>query len=235
MADALISHEDTINYWQSIDADVNGMLGGFPLISRIDLQGSKNFLAKLGVGGKSGRKLNRAVDCGAGIGRITEGVLLGIASTVDIVEPIIKFTDALKDKAGVGKIINLGLEDWSPESSDTKYDLIWNQWCLGYLTDAQLQTYLEKCAKALDEGGLIIVKENLTRSGGDLFDENDSCVTRCDKKFREIFEKAGMKIKKTEIQKGLPKRLYPVRIYALAPIHEVNGASIRSHEHKSPV
>lgn len=113
------------------------------------------------------------------IGRITEGFLLGIATTVDIVEPIAKFTDNLKGKEGVGKIFNIGLGDWSPEqSSDTKYDLIWNQWCLGHLTDAQLQTYLEKCAKALVEGGLVVVKENLSTSGEDRFDELDSCVTR---------------------------------------------------------
>ena len=42
------------------------MLGGFPYVSKVDLQGSKNFLAKLGVGKKSGKKIARAVDCGAG-------------------------------------------------------------------------------------------------------------------------------------------------------------------------
>ncbi|KAG4428789.1 hypothetical protein IFR05_015729 [Cadophora sp. M221] len=218
MADAQINHKDALTYWESIDADVNGMLGGFPYISKVDLQGSKNFLAKLRVGGKNAKKLERVVDCGAGIGRITEGLLLGIATTVDIVEPIAKFADNLKDKEGVGNIFNVGLEDWSPEQpSDTKYDLIWNQWCLGHLTDAQLQLYLEKCAKALVEGGLVVVKENLSTSGEDMFDELDSSVTRCDQKFRDIFEKAGLKIKKTEIQKGLPKELYPVRIYALVP------------------
>jgi protein N-terminal methyltransferase len=66
MADAHINHEDARNYWQSIDADVNGMLGGFPHISKVDLQGSKNFLAKLGIGGRSKKKVERAVDCGAG-------------------------------------------------------------------------------------------------------------------------------------------------------------------------
>ncbi|PVH85440.1 hypothetical protein DL98DRAFT_511479 [Cadophora sp. DSE1049] len=218
MADAQINHKNALTYWESIDADVNGMLGGFPYISKVDLQGSKNFLAKLGVGGKNAKKLGRAVDCGAGIGRITEGLLLGLATTVDIVEPITKFADNLKGKDGIGQISNIGLEDWSPEQSlHTKYDLIWNQWCLGHLTDAQLQSYLEKCAKAINEGGLIVVKENLSTSGEDLFDELDSSITRCDQKFRDIFEKAGLRIKKTEIQKGLPKELYPVRIYALVP------------------
>jgi protein N-terminal methyltransferase len=67
MADAQINHQDARDYWQGIDADVNGMLGGFPYISKVDLQGSKNFLAKLGIGGRLGRKVARAVDCGAGL------------------------------------------------------------------------------------------------------------------------------------------------------------------------
>jgi protein N-terminal methyltransferase len=65
-ADSHINHQDARDYWQSIDADVNGMLGGFPYISKVDLQGSKNFLAKIGVGGKGKEKVGRAVDCGAG-------------------------------------------------------------------------------------------------------------------------------------------------------------------------
>ncbi|KAE8450072.1 hypothetical protein EG329_006853 [Mollisiaceae sp. DMI_Dod_QoI] len=217
MADANINHQDARDYWQGIDADVNGMLGGFPYISKVDLQGSKNFLAKLGVSGESEKKLERVVDCGAGIGRITEGLLLGLAETVDIVEPIAKFSDNLKGKPGIGQIFNVGLEDWTPESDVTKYDMIWNQWCLGHLTDVQLVEYLKKCKKALKNGGLVIVKENLSTSGEDIFDELDSSVTRCDQKFKDIFEKAEMRIKKMEIQKGLPKELYPVQIYALVP------------------
>ncbi|KAK6584592.1 hypothetical protein PZA11_002816 [Diplocarpon coronariae] len=214
MADAQINHTDALNYWQSIDADVNGMLGGFPHISKVDLQGSKNFLSKLGIGGKSenGKKLGRAVDCGAGIGRITEGLLLNIVTTVDIVEPIAKFANSLEGRAGIGHIFVASLEDWSPEDSpENKYDLIWNQWCLGHLTDAQLQSYLGTCSKLLNADGLIVVKENLSTSGEDLFDKLDSSVTR------DIFDRAGLRIKKTEIQKGLPKELYPVRIYALVP------------------
>jgi protein N-terminal methyltransferase len=95
------------------------------------------------------------------------------------VEPIAKFTESLKGKDGVGKIFNTGLEDWSPDGAgDEKYDLIWNQWCVGHLTDAQLISYLEKCGRAVNEDGLIIVKENLSTSDEDVFDELDSSVTR---------------------------------------------------------
>ena len=90
-------------------------------------------------------------------------------------EPISKFSDNLRDKDGIGKICNVGLEDWSPEA---KYDLIWNQWCLGHLTDAQLVMYLGKCGSALKDGGMVIVKENMSTNGEDVFDELDSSVTR---------------------------------------------------------
>ena len=60
-------------YWENTSADVNGMLGGVPAIggfssvSRIDLQGSRKFLARLGIGNKSGRKpVMSAIDGGAG-------------------------------------------------------------------------------------------------------------------------------------------------------------------------
>jgi len=64
--DSRINTDDARAYWASIDATVNGMLGGFPQVSKVDLQGSRAFLAKLGVGGKEGRKVERVLEGGAG-------------------------------------------------------------------------------------------------------------------------------------------------------------------------
>lgn len=51
----------------AVDADVNGMLGGFPYVSKVDLQTSRNFLAKLGIGTKEGQRIvNAALEGGAG-------------------------------------------------------------------------------------------------------------------------------------------------------------------------
>lgn len=36
-ADSHINHAESISYWESVDADVNGMLGGFPYISKVYL------------------------------------------------------------------------------------------------------------------------------------------------------------------------------------------------------
>ncbi|KFY45946.1 hypothetical protein V494_00703 [Pseudogymnoascus sp. VKM F-4513 (FW-928)] len=224
--DAQIDHAASIEYWAGINADVDGMLGGFPHVSRVDLQGSRALMAKLGVlaGRKEGdaKPLGRAVDCGAGIGRITRGLLLSLAEKVDIVEPIQKFTDALADVEGVGEVYNVGLELWKP-ASGAVYDLIWNQWCVGHLTDLQLVGYLRRCGEALrrEEGGKVtgwvVVKENLT-SEEDVYDETDSSVTRTEEKFKELFKEAGLKIVRTELQRGFPRELYPVRSWALQPM-----------------
>ncbi|SZF04270.1 unnamed protein product [Blumeria hordei] len=213
MAADQINHEDSLKYWQGINADVEGMLGGFSCISKIDLRGSKRFLSKVHDRARSGKKMNRVLDCGAGIGRITQGLLLEIADTVDIVEPIIKFTKVLEGIDGVGRIFNVGLENWSPDTA-LRYDLIWNQWCLGHLTDVQLVSHLRRSANILTDNGLIIVKENLSSISDDVFDEVDSSITR---QFRELFGQANLQIKDTEIQSGFPKELYSVRTYALVP------------------
>lgn len=220
--DSHIDHAAAIAYWSSTEPTVNGVLGGFPQVSRIDLQGSSNFLAKLRRHSKhfkSGQKLRRVVDCGAGIGRITDGLLSKIAETVDIVEPVKSFTDQIKS-SNVGQIQNVGLETWDPKKEGLgPYDLLWIQWCIGQLTDAQLVQLLKRLPAALSTGGWIVVKENLSNHhlGKDVFDETDSSVTRTDTKFRKLFEEAGLKIASTEVQRGMPQGLYPVRAYALQP------------------
>ncbi|KAI1840071.1 hypothetical protein JX265_013855 [Neoarthrinium moseri] len=226
--DALINRDEGLKYWNSVANDADGMLGGVPTMpglsamSRVDLQGSRSFLAKLGIGAKPGlRMVSRALEGGAGIGRITEGLLLKICHEVDIIEPVEKFTDALKGKNGIGRVFNVGLEGWSPAEHD-QYDLIWTQWCVGHLTDAQLVTYLETCRRVLNpETGIIVIKENLSTREEDVFDATDSSVTRQDVKFRSLFKQANLRIVKTELQKGLPKKhldkLMPIRVYALRP------------------
>jgi protein N-terminal methyltransferase len=244
--DASINVSHSLDYWNGVSSDNNGMLGGYPQTTRIDLQGSSNFLTKLRRGRTQATKqplppLERVADCGAGIGRITKGLLLGVSKRVDVVEPVKKFTDTLVEslesgeragdddnssgKGQVGDVINLGLQDWVPEPG--AYDLIWNQWCVGHLTDAQLVVYLRRCMEGLVKPGdteenrqaWIVVKENISPNihHKDIYDEEDSSVTRSDEKFRKLFKEAGLKIVATEQQRGMPKELYPVRIYALKP------------------
>lgn len=250
---------------------VNGMLGGFPQVSRIDLRGSASFLAKVrrllqiedqdNEAGQSGerksKKLKRGADCGAGIGRVTDGFLRNVCETVDVVEPVGKFAEVIqkgplvrrkkttktstttetnnepseeREKAeGEGEeeegvienIYITGLESWLPTE---KYDLIWNQWCVGHLTDAQLTTYLQRAADALTPSGILVLKENNSTDpeGKDIYDEVDSSVTRTDDTFRRIFKEAGLNLIKAEEQLGFPRHLslLPVRSYALRPVRK---------------
>ena len=112
-----------------------------------------------------------------------------------------------------------GLEDWLPTE---KYDLIWNQWCVGHLTNAQLTTYLQRAADALTPSGVLVLKENNSTDpdGKDIYDEVDSSVTRTDETFRRIFKDAGLNLIKAEEQLGFPRHLglLPVRSYALRPV-----------------
>jgi protein N-terminal methyltransferase len=70
---AMISKDVARKYWDSAGADVDAMLGGVPsvegfsCVSKVDLQGSRSFLAKLGIGCRNGRtKVVRALEGGAG-------------------------------------------------------------------------------------------------------------------------------------------------------------------------
>jgi protein N-terminal methyltransferase len=220
--DSHIDHKAAIEYWSSTEPTVNGVLGGFPQVSRVDIQGSSNFLAKLRRRSKHfppKQKLRRVVDCGAGIGRITTGFLTKVAEIVDVVEPVRSFTDQIKAD-NLGEVYQVGLEEWDPANEGIgPYDLIWNQWCVGQLSDVELVKYLKRLPPVLSEGGWIVVKENLSNHhlGEDVYDKTDSSVTRTDDKFRQLFEEANLKIVATELQKGMPKDLYPVRVYALQP------------------
>jgi len=220
--DSHISPCETLAYWNKTPATVNGMLGGYAQISRIDLRGSANFLAKLRKGTSNAAPKNllkRGVDCGAGIGRVTAGFLSKVCEVIDLVEPVERFAQEAKaaemsGKGNVGEVFITGLEEWIPKAS---YNLVWNQWCLGHLTDVQLVDYFKRCICAVDNGGWIVVKENMSTNpnGEDIFDETDSSVTRTDAKFRRLFEESGLDIVRSELQPGFPKELYPVRFYAL--------------------
>ncbi len=71
--DGQIDKGKGIEYWNSVKSDDNAMLGGVPSvggfaqISKVDLQGSRTFLARLGIGMKRGRQdVQTALEAGAG-------------------------------------------------------------------------------------------------------------------------------------------------------------------------
>ncbi|KAL6940148.1 hypothetical protein ACO0QE_004043 [Hanseniaspora vineae] len=251
MADQKINYKDAVDYWESVESSVTGVLGGYgpeTSLPAVEQLGSLKFVRKL----KSRMVMSptdyeqygkRCIDFGAGIGRVTKSVIYKIdpksITKLDLLEPAKNFVDQISvecediEKEGqLGNVYHMGMQDWPPASFDkdnTKYWLIWCQWCLGHLPDNELIEFLIRCKNLLVNNGTIIVKENNTQSASyvgtqgvrgattdsDDFDPQDSSVTRSDSKFRWIFEKAGLKLIATDLQKGLPKELYPVRMYAL--------------------
>jgi len=183
--DASIDYAAALDYWNSIPSTVNGMLGGYPQITKVDLQGSANFLSKLRrqhayatapsspMSPTDAPLLPRATDCGAGIGRITRGFLVNVAARVDVVEPVKKFTDELVAatvvKAGnraarvgeVGEVFNLGLQDWTPAKG--AYNLIWNSGVWGILL---MCNWWNICGGVRRDLWLHRREETVTRSSG---------------------------------------------------------------------
>ncbi|XP_059487623.1 N-terminal Xaa-Pro-Lys N-methyltransferase 1 [Neocloeon triangulifer] len=210
------SHAAT--YWSSVPPTVDGMLGGFGYISHTDIQGSETFLKSV-FKLKTPPQRQRALDCGAGIGRVTKLLLQRFFDKVDLVEQNPAFLKEAKTYLGpskhVGQMYCEGLQNFKPEES---YDVIWCQWVLGQLKDHDFVEFMKANIKALKPSGVIVVKENVSSSGETEEDTQDASVTRSEKALVEILTgPSGLRILREMKQPRFPKGLFPVRMYAMRP------------------
>lgn len=135
-------------YWENVPATLDGVLGGFGFISQADIRGSKQFLKQL-FQSKQPPGKGYALDCGAGIGRVSKFLLTDVFTNVDMVEQNANFLEKAKSYLGekclkqIGEFYSQGLQDFKPERG--KYDVIWMQWVLGHLTDEDLINFLKVC------------------------------------------------------------------------------------------
>lgn len=205
------------DYWREVAPTVDGMLGGYGSISNVDINGSKAFLKKfLGEAeGKTGKGC--ALDCGAGIGRITKRLLLPLFDTVDMVDVTREFLDEAKKYLGadgkrVANYFCQGLQDFVPEAG--RYDVIWIQWVIGHLTDEHLVEFLRRCRDALRPDGLVVIKDNVSYEGV-VPDEVDSSVCRDLGIVHRLVGRAGLRVVHEEQQLDFPKEIYQVHMLAL--------------------
>lgn len=175
-----------------------------------------------------------ALDCGAGIGRITKYLLQNYFETVDLVEQNPLFLEeakkSLKNCKKIGSYYPIGLQHFLPENE--KYDVIWCQWVLGHLTDEDFVKFFISCQKGLRRNGIIVVKENV--SGGEVEkDDLDSSVTRPLTVLKSLLHQAGLKIVLNHRQRKFPSCLYEVRMLALKPSEDKTSSSkdIVQNEH----
>jgi len=69
-----------VSYWDKQDASYNGVLGGYGFVSDVDIRDSRALLAK-GLAGPlaeaaAGKRRLTAIDCGTGVGRVSNELLL---------------------------------------------------------------------------------------------------------------------------------------------------------------
>jgi len=124
---------------QSQPATDDGVLGGYGHVTGIDIESSAAFLQDaLGPFPQDPecRKGFVALDCGAGVGRVSEGLLLQYCARVDLLEQDLTYLDTAKARLGsknpFGKYLHQGIQDVVPARG--LYMLIWVQWVSMYLT-----------------------------------------------------------------------------------------------------
>lgn len=225
-------YETAVSYWDKQEATVDGVLGGFGHVSSADLKESYKLLQKaLGhriKDAEAGRIRLVALDCGAGVGRIAKELLLPLCAEVDLIEPSAHLLKAaMDDLTGPGPqsypadhraecFYQTGIQDFMPRRD--RYDIIWVQWCLMYLSDLDVISWLNRCASTIRAGGIIVIKENLCPGDSRaMLDEEDASIARSDEYLRELFTKANMKLLLSMAQKGFPSALLKVKMYVLRP------------------
>jgi len=221
-------YDNAKSYWDGVESNVDGMLGGFSHLSTADVADSRRFLRMVMNTFKISPHV-RALDCGSGIGRVSKYVLLPTFDEVDMVDVTQSFLDA--SVAYIGPTLNSkvqrricsGLQAFIPDND--VYNIIWIQWVAGQLIDDDLIAFLRRCRKALkidqttisgrSDGGIIILKENMSSAEDRDFDEEDNSWTRSYKSWLDIFRKADLKVIKEKKQTNFPKGMYEVRMFAL--------------------
>ena len=225
-------------YWNGVSADVDGMLGGLGDLHAVDMQASLSFIdaIRAGVegeqgGGGGGGALpdGVALDCGAGIGRVSRTVLLERFQSVELLEPSRAFLDRARQELPAGRVLafhEAPLQGFKPQPVTSsaeggghgRYAAVWIQWVLNYLTDADLAAFLRRVAASLMPDGLVVVKESVSKEcNGFYVDRSDSSITRTDGHFRRLFADAGLRVVACRKQRGMPRGTFAVWMYAFAP------------------
>lgn len=217
-------------YWAEQKASIEGMLGGLDSLHSRDVAASKRFFEAI----PNPPCRRYVLDVGAGIGRVSKHLLLPLFDNVDMLEQSLDYVKEsqsyLSDVSGgvIGRRIVCGMQEFRATGVTGRdgiksgslvetYDVVWLQWCVIYCTDIDLVGFLQECVKTLTENGLIVIKDNVARSGF-LVDKSDSSVMRSDRYMKALFQRADLEVVKQARQLDFPKDVYPVRMYALRPI-----------------
>lgn len=87
-------------------------------------------------------------------------------------------------------------------------------WVLAQLSNADVVTFMKKAKANLNEGGVIVLKENVNDEEKVLIDWEDHSVFRPTSVYSKLFKMAGLKIL-VEEDMPWPENMYGMRAYAL--------------------
>jgi protein N-terminal methyltransferase len=211
-------------YEDNCESDVEGVLCGFASLSSLDLRGSLQFVSALEHLQSTSFSWSQGAscECGAGIGRVTKGLMLSLGfPRCDLVESSSRLISAAPEYIGDAdsgrcRFFCAGLQDWDPPVAT--YSLVWIQWVLLYLTDDDAADFLRRCGGSLVPGGFIVLKENSCLDEGFVLDSQDASVTRSVPYWRQIIERAGLKIVYQQWETNFPDNIFPVPMFALQPL-----------------
>ena len=191
-------YEKQKKYWDGQPTTIDGVLGGYGKHHFLEMDYSVRVFTQF-TDQLPSRK--RAIEIGGGIGRVSKVLLNTVFEEIDLNDQSeVQIEEAKKNVPFVKNFYLCGYQDMKFEH---KYDCIWLQWFLMYLTDDDLIASLKRSADALTvfpedshspgQSGLIIIKENV-KNRDFIVDKEDNCVIRSAVYFQRIFEAAGLEV-----------------------------------------
>lgn len=225
-------------YWIAVEPTIDGMLGGFSVCDDTDIKGSESFLSQYFLSRDEISKLDdekaqnqrdkqmRALDLGSGIGRVSKRLLLKFFEKVDLVDQNENFLKEARNYIGSDlydqrcSVTCSSLHNFEPENG-VLYDVLWLQWCSGYLyPDEHLINFLKRSKSMIKPNGLVFLKDNHTNTDEDDLDMQDGSVTRSYTHIVRLVKQSGFKILSEKRQYKMPKGCYPVKMFCLQPLNQ---------------
>ena len=103
--------------------------------------------------------------------------------------------------------------------------MIWIQWVVGHLHDADFITFFRNCINGLKPNGFVVLKDNCCDDWTFVVDKNDSSISRSPEYLKVLFDLAGCKILLVSQQTDFPPELSSVYMFALVPNDPVTIAT----------